>query len=150
MVEGGRIDHAGHENDALRAMTDTIAMDHAIEATVQKLNPKDTLLLVTADHETGGLSINGYPDLDVDLFERVREMGEVFAYPILTWSTGPGFQAKPNEQGFFLDKQPAQFKLDYAAHTGVDVYLYGWGYSSLRVRGTIDNTDIFKLMKQAL
>lgn len=59
MVEGGKIDWACHANDAAGAIRDTLAFDAAVaEATAfaQKF-PKDTLIVVTGDHETGGMSI---------------------------------------------------------------------------------------------
>ncbi|WP_423792334.1 alkaline phosphatase [Methanocaldococcus indicus] len=58
MVEGGRIDHACHAHDAKSEIMDTIAFDEAVKVALdyQKKHP-DTLIIVTADHETGGLSI---------------------------------------------------------------------------------------------
>lgn len=151
MVEGGRIDHAGHENRARYAIADTIAMDKAVKALVSQVNKKETLVLVTADHETGGLSINGYPDADVPMLGFVKEAGKQLEYPVLTWATGPGAgKAKPNGDGLFLEENPAQFHLDYAAHSGVDVTLFGWGAKSTLVHGTLSHPDIFKLMKKTL
>lgn len=59
MVEGGRIDHACHAHDAAGAIHDTLALDAAIyEATkFYKKHPKDTLILVVGDHETGGMGL---------------------------------------------------------------------------------------------
>jgi alkaline phosphatase len=58
MVEAGRIDHAAHGNDIAAVISDTLAFDEAIKAAYdyQKNHP-DTLLIITADHETGGLAI---------------------------------------------------------------------------------------------
>lgn len=60
-VEGGKIDWACHANDAAASIGDTLAFNRAIAAAVefQKKHPKDTLIIVTGDHETGGMSI-GY------------------------------------------------------------------------------------------
>ena len=61
MIEGGRIDHAAHLNDAPAAIRDTLAFDDAVGvamAFVQR-HP-DTLLIVTADHETGGMALIGH------------------------------------------------------------------------------------------
>jgi len=59
MVEGGKIDWACHANDAAASIGDTLAFDRAIAKAVefQKKNPRDTLIVVTGDHETGGMSI---------------------------------------------------------------------------------------------
>ncbi|MBO8436133.1 MAG: alkaline phosphatase [Spirochaetes bacterium] len=61
MVEGGKIDWAGHANDAVANMSDTIALDEAVEVALEfaKDHPDETLILVTGDHETGGMTI-GY------------------------------------------------------------------------------------------
>jgi alkaline phosphatase len=67
MVEGGRIDHAAHANDPIGAILDQIAFDDAL-ATVLKFvaaHP-DTLLVVTTDHGTGGLQVNGVGSEDFD------------------------------------------------------------------------------------
>lgn len=59
MVEGGKIDWACHANDAVTAIKDTIALDEAIKVAYNfyKQHPKDTLIVVTGDHETGGLTL---------------------------------------------------------------------------------------------
>jgi alkaline phosphatase len=61
MIEGGRIDHAAHRNDAAATIRDTLAFDEAVGVALdfQRRNP-DTLLIVTADHETGGMGIIGH------------------------------------------------------------------------------------------
>ena len=61
MIEGGRIDHAAHRNDAAGTIRDTLAFDEAVGVALdfQRKNP-DTLLIVTADHETGGMAIIGH------------------------------------------------------------------------------------------
>lgn len=58
MVEGGRIDHACHANDLARCVAETLAFDNAVRVVAAwAKNRNDTLVLVTADHETGGLSV---------------------------------------------------------------------------------------------
>ena len=61
MVESGKIDWAGHANDAVANISDTLAFDEAIEVAVDfaKDHPDETLIVVTGDHETGGMTI-GY------------------------------------------------------------------------------------------
>ncbi len=69
MVEGGKIDWACHANDAVSTISDTIALDNAVEKAVEfyEKHPDETLILVTGDHETGGLTI-GYAGTDYDTF----------------------------------------------------------------------------------
>ena len=58
MVEAGRIDTACHDNDALYSIGETLAFDEAVAVAVAYVNQHpDTLLVVTADHETGGLQL---------------------------------------------------------------------------------------------
>ncbi len=61
MVEGGKIDWACHANDAVASTHDVIAFDEAIGHAIEfyKKHPDETLIVVTGDHETGGLSL-GY------------------------------------------------------------------------------------------
>lgn len=58
MVEGGSIDHAGHANDGASSIMETIGFDEALAVAYDfyKQHPDETLIIVTADHETGGLS----------------------------------------------------------------------------------------------
>lgn len=59
MVEGGKIDWAGHSNDAATNFREVIDMDEAIKVAYEfyAQHPDETLIVVTADHETGGISI---------------------------------------------------------------------------------------------
>ncbi|WP_394839766.1 alkaline phosphatase [Pendulispora rubella] len=59
MVEGGRIDHALHATNAKRALSDAAAFDAAIAAALAKVDLKNTLVVVTADHDHT-MAINGY------------------------------------------------------------------------------------------
>ena len=69
MVEGGKIDWACHANDAAATITDTLALDDAVGKAIEFYNehPDETLILVTGDHETGGLTI-GFAGTDYDTF----------------------------------------------------------------------------------
>lgn len=75
LVEGGRIDHAGHVNDIARNVAETVEFEDAVTSALQWMSGRnDTVLIVTADHETGGLTVitnNGAGNL-----------------PDVTWSTG--------------------------------------------------------------
>jgi alkaline phosphatase len=60
MIEGGRIDHAAHGNDTAAMIREVLAFDEAVGVALdfQRRHP-DTLIIVTADHETGGMAITG-------------------------------------------------------------------------------------------
>jgi alkaline phosphatase len=59
-VEAGRIDHAHHAGNAYRALTDTQALDEAIGAAAQRVDLRETLIIVSADH-SHVFNIAGYP-----------------------------------------------------------------------------------------
>ncbi len=106
MIEGGRIDHAGHKNDVARLVREVAEFSKAAQVALDwaAAHP-EALVIVTADHETGGLTI-------------VRG-GKAGENPLVSWSTDE--------------------------HTAASVNLYAGGPGSERVRGTLDNTDVFRL-----
>jgi alkaline phosphatase len=69
MIEGGKIDWACHANDAGSTIADTIALDEAVDEAIRFYNshPTETLIVVTGDHETGGLTI-GYAGTDYNTY----------------------------------------------------------------------------------
>lgn len=68
MVEGGMVDYACHGNDAAAAIGEAIALDEAIRVAMEfyKAHPDETLIVITADHETGGLAL-GNSDYTLNL-----------------------------------------------------------------------------------
>ena len=75
LVEGGRIDHAGHSNDIERNILETIEFSKSVQIIFDGVAGRDdTLILVTADHETGGLKAH-----------KNNGKGQV---PDISWSTG--------------------------------------------------------------
>ena len=69
MCEGGKIDWACHANDAGATVTDTLALADAVQVAIDfaAKHPDETLILVTGDHETGGLTI-GFAGTDYDTY----------------------------------------------------------------------------------
>ena len=61
MVEGARIDLAHHDTHAVRALSETVALDKAVEKTLEMLSDQldDTLIIATADH-AHTMTVNGY------------------------------------------------------------------------------------------
>ena len=59
MCEGGKIDWSCHANDAATSIHETIALSDAVQVALDFAaeHPEDTLIIVTADHETGGMTI---------------------------------------------------------------------------------------------
>ena len=74
LIEGGRIDHACHDNDIERAVHEVIEFESTIEQIKSLIEERDDIILiVTADHETGGLQV-------------VTDNGQG-NYPTVSWST---------------------------------------------------------------
>ncbi|MDR0730097.1 MAG: alkaline phosphatase [Treponema sp.] len=119
MVEGGKIDWACHANDAGAAIYDVLALDNAIRAAVEfaQAHPRDTLSVVTGDHETGGMTI-GFAGTQYDtFFDKValqKKSFIAFNEEILT----PYKKNTPKAQARLGDLLPAikdAFGLDYSS-----------------------------------
>ncbi len=60
MIEGGQIDWGGHANDTNYAVSEMVDFNKSIEAALNFAEKdKETLVLITADHETGGMALLG-------------------------------------------------------------------------------------------
>ncbi len=93
MIEGSRIDHAGHENNIRRAILEVMEFDKTVRQVVEWASEQgDTLVIVTADHDTGGLIIernNGqgiFPDVGWATFAHTS-----LPVPVFAW--GPGAES---------------------------------------------------------
>ena len=78
MCEGGKIDWACHANDAASTIRDTQAFADAIQAAIDfaKEHAEETLIIVTGDHETGGLTI-GFAGTDYDTYLTLLESQKI-------------------------------------------------------------------------
>lgn len=96
MVESGKVDWAGHANDAMSNIKDVVAFDEAISEAVKFYNehPDETLIIVTGDHETGGMTLGqattGY-DTAFDLLSNQKMSYEAFDEVLKTY-----LEANPN------------------------------------------------------
>ncbi len=83
MAEGGKVDYAAHANDAATTVKDIIAMDDAVKVARAFLerHPDETLIVVTGDHETGGLAmgfVGTGSKFHIQLLERQKCSTETF------------------------------------------------------------------------
>ena len=72
MIEGGKIDWACHSNDAATVFNEVVDMDNAVKIAYEfyKKHPNETLIVITADHETGGIALgNGKYALNLKALE---------------------------------------------------------------------------------
>ena len=88
MVEGSRIDHAGHENDPAAQVHEVLAYDRAFGAVLEFLerSKEDGVLVETSDHENGGLCV-GSSELSLFMDSFIVFLNLCFLYPHLLTSS---------------------------------------------------------------
>ncbi len=155
MVEGGRIDHAHHMNNARRAIVDVLAFDAAVAAALEATTAEDAIF-VTADHDHT-MVIAGYPIGDRDVFTQVGVDRAGQPYSAIQYANGPAAlmtAARHAAQDIeSLDyRERAGVPLDAETHGAQDVPLYVFGPSEVYadLPAAIDNTDVFKFVRSAL
>lgn len=123
MVEGGQIDSAASARDYKNAIGETLAFDDAVKTALDFADQRsDTLVIVTADHETGGLILQS---------SNHGNMSGIFA---------SGSALTQNETGLVFDET--------ASHTAVDVPIMASGPGADRFgHDRIDNTQVFGIMR---
>jgi len=94
MVEGGKIDWACHANDAVAAMGDIIDFDNAVGRALAFYNrhPNETLIVVTGDHETGGMSVGHATTAYKAYYDKL--FGQRTSFQYFTASIWPDFKKK--------------------------------------------------------
>ncbi len=162
MVEAGRIDHAHHLGLAGLALEDTVELDRAVRAVVDRVDPGDTLIIVTADH-SHNLTIAGYPQRGnpilgrvVDIEGRESQGTDGLPYTTLSYANGPGAGSGPRRDPAGSDTtaldylQPALVPLPSASHGGEDVAVRASGPWAHLLQGTIEQNLIYHVMAYAL
>ncbi|WP_240612746.1 alkaline phosphatase [Alteromonas flava] len=172
LVEASQVDWAGHANDIASAMAEM----HDLAVTMEflrehvKQNP-DTLVVLTADHSTGGLTIgaNGdyrwSPEYLHNMTASIEATTKAIAESddrIATVEAAFGFTLNEEEKATLnnldlnLDERSQQAELKKIidqrtntgwttwGHTGVDVDVFAFGQGAEAFRGAMDNTDIAK------
>ena len=110
MVEGGKIDWSCHNNDAITTLFETISFSDAVAVAYEfyKKHPNETLIVVTADHETGGMSLGsrsrGY-DSDISLLCNQKESYDAFNEKVAQFKNK--YNGKPTFKQFidFLNQE---------------------------------------------
>lgn len=201
MVEGGKIDWMCHANDAATVMAEVADFDNAVKVALEfaRKNPRDTLVVVTGDHETGGLTMgfagtayNSYIDRlnaqkrsreafnsaskklagggkDIEFEDVIPLLSESFEFVFDEDSESP-LALSEAERGE-LEKAFGRWKKDVSkgalslaaakilnnkaglawtsdAHTALPVETSAQGAGAEVFSGTIDNTDIAKILKE--
>lgn len=174
MIEGGRIDHAGHANDLPSVVQEALDFDAAVKVAMD-FAKKDgnTSVVITADHETGGLSLSrdGVYEINVDAWNKEKQSSEVFAPKLKAAKSieeikqlvfeNTGFNDLTDEEaayimagdgtsyaqeGAYNAVMAKRFMVGFTGHghSAVDVGVWAYGPIADLVKGQIDNTDIAK------
>lgn len=129
MIEGGAIDWTGHANQTVRNIEETVDFNRAVEAVVEWVEAEssweETLVIVTADHETGYLA-------------GPNTGGE-------TWDPITGARGQVPNVGWYSGSHTNQLVPLYANGPGSEI-LASWATGVDPVRGAyLDNTDVGQL-----
>ncbi len=163
MVESGRIDHAHHASNAYRALSETQELARAVAAADELTNDSDTLILVTADH-SHVFTIAGYPKAGNPILGLVVPpgskdgkpslAGDKLPYTTLGYHNGShvrdDIEQTPNMVQDKDYKQQSAIRRASETHGGEDVALFAKGPGADTVKGTIDQAEIFGIMRDAV
>ncbi|KAK7077206.1 hypothetical protein SK128_002164 [Halocaridina rubra] len=151
LSNGGLIDHGHHGNKAIKALTETLEMDEAVEIAKKMTNPSDTLIVVTADH-SHTMTINGYPSRHTDILGLGDYSDEDYMpFTTILYGNGPGY--RPSVNGHRPDpseddlhdvnyRQAGAVPINSAAHAGEDVGLWATGPFSHLFTGVYEQNYI--------
>src|SRR5213079_949543 len=160
VVDAGLMRKAAEENDAERTLTQTLELDRAVGIARSYGGPKSTII-ICGDAAIGGMSLNGFPfrkDSGIALLG-LNSAGQ----PWITWATGPNgtksygaakipgkLNGNQSNQLKAEQIEPAAFYAKPALGTVEDVVAFGSGPGTEDLNGTVDNTIVFKILRDEL
>lgn len=143
MVEGGKIDWAAHSNDLAGTIFEVLDFDQAIAVAYEfyKKHPQETLIVVTADHETGGVTLG-------------RQKGYVYDLSVVKQAEKATEDTDVSNYMNDISKDSlsvvAKIGWTTTSHTGGAVPVFAVGAGSGMFAGRQDNTDIPKKICKAM
>lgn len=178
MIEGSQIDWAGHDNDIVGAMSEMKDFDAAFKKAVDYAKKdKNTLVIATADHSTGGFSVaaNGQYNWNPEVLQAFSRTPDYLADEIAggadveeTLKKHIKFELSADEIARVKEAAASKKVTDIdnaiekiadtrsntgwttGGHTGEDVNVYAYGPQADKFAGQIDNTDQAKLIFELL
>ncbi|KAK7481973.1 hypothetical protein BaRGS_00026776 [Batillaria attramentaria] len=152
LVEGGRIDHGHHMNQAAMALHDTVAFSDAVQVAADMMDLSDTLIVVTADH-SHAFAFAGYPG-------RGNPILDGMPYTTMVYGNGPGHTGEitgnNTRQNLTLVnttdpnyKQQAVVPLTIETHGGEDVAIFARGPMAHLFHGVHEQNYIAHVMAYA-
>ncbi|HEY8716555.1 MAG TPA: alkaline phosphatase, partial [Candidatus Acidoferrum sp.] len=165
IVDAGLMRVAARQNRGELTLAETLELDRAV-AVARSYTGENSTILVAGNCGIGGLALNGFPfrrDSGVALLG-LNAAGE----PALTWATGPNGPTNRNDvlkleteepapsrqpedpKVSLAEQEPAAFYAPVARNTVTDVLAAGRGPGSEALHGFLDNTIIFKIIRDQL
>lgn len=134
MCEGGEIDWAAHENLTMETVRQILDFEKAVNVALEFYNrhPEETLIIITADHETGGAVLG-------QGFEWIPEN---FRWDLIEaqWEESKGKNPLPFKQNKALNDR-AQIGWTTSNHTGAPVPVFAKGKGAEAFMGRMDNSE---------
>lgn len=162
VVDAGLMRKAAQENNAERTLSETAELDRAVSVAQRYAGQRSTIV-VCGDVGIGGLNLNGFPfrkDSGIALLG-LNSSGE----PWLTWASGPkgarsygatkmaeaeGVERDVRAIGEAAEPEPASFYSKFALNTVDDVVALGSGPGSEMLHGSLENTMVFRIIRDEL
>ena len=148
MAEGGQIDWAAHANDLVNTIHETIDFDNAIKVAYEFYlqHPDETLIVVTADHETGGVTLGHIKGYTFDL----TLLPEKAAFA----NNSDSDKSVDNymDVASLVDSLSKKARIGWttSSHTGGAVPVFAAGAGCSAFAGRMNNTDIPKRIISAM
>ncbi|MDN3020252.1 alkaline phosphatase [Paenibacillus sp. BSR1-1] len=176
LVEGSQIDWAGHDNDIVGAMSEVKDFEAAFKEAVKfALNRDDTIVIATADHSTGGMSIDRNDNYKWNpsviksitstpfvIAERLHETKDMETLKHHMHFTLHEADLKIIQTTLELEVEDTKQALiniinHYSStgwttkgHTGEDVPIYAYGLNRHLFSGRMENSEIAKILFQII
>jgi alkaline phosphatase len=173
MVEGGRIDHALHDNSGHNVVNDTVEFAKAVQVALNKTNMLDTLIIVTADHGHV-LALAGYPTRGNPILGKSTVLdqwgdpttnlaldSDGLPYTTMVFGNGPGysFDLVTGKRTDITNvdttaptyRQQAAVKITGGdTHSAEDVSIYARGPGGYLFHGVQENTYFYHAIMEAM
>ncbi len=178
MIESGRVDHANHDGNVYRTVTDGVAFDEAVAKAIEMTSEDDTLVIVTADHEHA-IAFNGYCGRGSPIHGLcfgIDDAGEAHSgeletaddgkpYSAVGYLNGPGSVLIEQSDGSYVGERPevtpeeaadpdylqhALLPRSSETHSPEDVAIYARGPWAHLFDGTVEQSYIYHVMHHAV
>lgn len=138
MVEGGKIDWACHDNDALTAIYEINAFNEAIKKAYEFYlkHPENTLIIITADHETGGMAQGVKPD------DKTPGKKDGYALHIKKLQNQKNSYIYTSSDSLQKIQKAAKIGWTTGEHSSAPVGVWAIGNGSEKFSGIMKNSDI--------